>query len=232
MIFTIAGLVNVEVDSTTYVVPAGCAIWIPGMAGHRVWSDTPVRLGCLYFDKQIGDPLRDRSEVIFARLLLRELLLNAIMEGGARPGTENAQARRMIVLLDELAAAPAKPLHLPMPTDRRARRVAVSLLEDPSQRASLEEWGNKVGASGRTIARLFAKETGMSFGNWRQHLHIRVALRGLGARQLVTHVALDLGYETASAFIAMFRRRLGTTPARYWTSRKTGHFTIERCEAW
>jgi AraC-like DNA-binding protein len=216
LIYTVSGLVNLEVGSTMYVVPAGCAIWIPSTHRHRVWGDTPVRLACLYIDKATGDPLREGCEVLFAKPLLRELLLEAVAEGEARPGVGNAQGRRTMVLLDELAAAPAEPLHLPMPTDRRARRVAESLLEDPSQRLSLKDWGHRVGASDRTIARLFVDETGMSFGTWRQHLHIGVALRELAAGQLVTHIALDLGYETASAFIAMFRRRLGTTPARYF----------------
>jgi AraC-like DNA-binding protein len=31
-------------------------------------------------------------------------------------------------------------------------------------------------------------------------------------------VALDVGYETASAFVAAFRRELGRTPGRYFAN--------------
>jgi AraC-like DNA-binding protein len=32
----------------------------------------------------------------------------------------------------------------------------------------------------------------------------------------VTHAALESGYSTASAFISMFRKALGTTPTSYF----------------
>jgi AraC-like DNA-binding protein len=120
-------------------------------------------------------------------------------------------------LLDELQAAPLEPLRLPMPTDRRLRRLSETLMDDPALRFTIEEWGARVGASNRTLTRLFQRETGMSFGRWRQQLHIGLALQRLASGQSVTNIAFDLGYENTSAFIAMFRRMLGTTPARYFS---------------
>jgi AraC-like DNA-binding protein len=82
----------------------------------------------------------------------------------------------------------------------------------------LEQWARSAGASGRTLARLFRRETGMSFGAWRQQARLIEALTRLGAGEPVTHVALDLGYDSPSAFTAMFRRSLGVTPSRYFAS--------------
>lgn len=73
-----------------------------------------------------------------------------------------------------------------------------------------------MGASGRTLARLFRREIGMTFGAWRQQARLIEALARLGTGEPVTHVALDLGYESPSAFTAMFRRSLGVTPSRYF----------------
>ena len=71
------------------------------------------------------------------------------------------------------------------------------------------------GASKRTMQRLFADESGMSFSRWRQQARLIHALQSLAAGQSVTNAALDAGYSTTSAFISMFRKQLGTTPSRY-----------------
>lgn len=126
------------------------------------------------------------------------------------------EGRLISVLLDELVAAPLEPIHLPLPNDRRLRRLTDSMVEDPGIRFTIDEWGARVGASNRTLSRLFQRETGMSFIRWRQQLHIGLALQRLARGELVTNIAGDLGYESVSAFISMFKRMLGTTPARYF----------------
>jgi AraC-like DNA-binding protein len=118
--------------------------------------------------------------------------------------------------LAELALMDQAPLHLPLPDDRRARRVADALVADPADGRSLEALGRAAGASGRTLARLFVAETGMSFGRWRQQRRLVAALERLAQGRPVTEAALDAGYATPSAFCAMFRRALGTSPSRFY----------------
>ena len=77
----------------------------------------------------------------------------------------------------------------------------------------------QVAASPRTLERLFQKETGMTFGRWRQQLRLLHALRLLAAGRPVSAIALEVGYDSPSAFIAMFKRTLGTTPYRYFESK-------------
>ena len=50
----------------------------------------------------------------------------------------------------------------------------------------------------------------------------------LAQGELVTNIAGDLGYESVSAFISMFRRMLGTTPARYFDD--AGSSGLERSD--
>ena len=105
---------------------------------------------------------------------------------------------------------------LPMPSDRRLRPIAAELLKNPACGLSIEEWGGRVGASGRTLARLFIAETGLSFTRWRTQCRLLLARARLAEGESVTTVAHAMGYASDSAFIAMHRRVYGESPARLW----------------
>jgi AraC-like DNA-binding protein len=149
--------------------------------------------------------------------LLRELILAATV----MPVLYDARGRDgrvMALILDELRAAADLPLHLPRPRDRRTVRVCDAILAAPADARPLEAWAAEVGASARTLARLFQRETGMSFAQWRQQARLLESLRRLAAGEPVTAVALDCGYRSPSAFAAMFRRALGVAPTAYFAA--------------
>jgi AraC-like DNA-binding protein len=107
------------------------------------------------------------------------------------------------------------PLQLPLPQDRRAARFATMMSEDP------EAFGTALrecGGSRRTIERVFRSETGMGLGQWMRRQKLLFALRRIAAGESVKTIAVDLGYNGPSAFIAMFRRELGQTPKKYFES--------------
>jgi len=103
-----------------------------------------------------------------------------------------------------------------MPTDPRAFHIAQLLQHNPADDRPLPQIAKRSGASPRTLERLFLSETKMTFGQWRQRLRLLHALRLLANGEPVTAVALEVGYRSTSAFIAMFKSELGTTPARYY----------------
>lgn len=226
LLYVIRGVITVEAAGGIWTVPPHCAIWIPGGVPHHARASGRITVGSLYIDPALAGAFREDCGILFIQPLLRELLLRFLSGPSLYPEGETREGRLVAVLLDELRAAPLEPLHLPMPTDRRLRRLVETLIDDPSLRFTIEEWGARVGASNRTLTRLFQRETAMSFVRWRQQLHVGLALQRLASGQSVTNVAFDLGYESPSAFIAMFRRMLGTTPARYFTEAAAGD--IER----
>jgi AraC-like DNA-binding protein len=109
-------------------------------------------------------------------------------------------------------------LHLPLSPEPRLKRIASALAEDPSDRSTLAEWAHRVALSESSLARLVVKETGLTFGRWRQQLHLIVAIRELASGASVQQVSADLGYESVTAFITMFKKALGQPPARYLNS--------------
>lgn len=73
-----------------------------------------------------------------------------------------------------------------------------------------------MGASARTLARAFAAETGLTFQQWRTHARLRAALPMLAHNAPLESVAHRVGYRSASAFVAAFRREVGATPGDYF----------------
>jgi AraC-like DNA-binding protein len=119
------------------------------------------------------------------------------------------------VILDEIRSLPVEPLGLPLPKDVRLQRIAQALIADPTDQRDLEEWAARGALSSRTLSRRFVTETGFNFTAWRQRARLLRSLELLAEDVPVQTVALDLGYSTASAFINLFKRTFGQTPAAY-----------------
>ena len=120
------------------------------------------------------------------------------------------------VFLDQLKTTPEVPLHLPQPKSERLQTLTTSLQQNPADNRPLQYWADQIGCSERTLARRFHKETGMTFGQWRQQARLLEALSRIASGQPIASIAQDLGYSSQSAFISMFRKALGKTPTRYF----------------
>ena len=209
-----SGAMSVRTERGAWLVPPGFAVWVPATMEHQVFAITTLRMATLYVHADTPVPVPVDCAVVSVSTLARELILRTVALPDAYPD-DGPETRLISVLRDELMTLEPAPLHLPLPVDHRARAVADRLIEVPADARELKDWGKTVGASGRTLARLFNTETGLSFGRWRQRRRLLAALERLAAGSQVTSVAFDLGYRNPSAFIAMFRRELGATPGRY-----------------
>lgn len=215
LLLTVRGVLRVVSASGTWVVPTSQAVWVPPDVEHEVIAADSVSIRSLFVDPSAASDLPDDCCVVDVTPLLRELILKAV-EVGNDYVVHGRERRLMEVLLDQLHELPLAPLHLPMARDKRLLSIMEALLADPADDRGLEAWAERVGASARTLARLFLRESGMTFGEWRKQLRLLEAVDRLGQGEPVTQVALELGYQSASAFIAMFRRSLGCPPGRYF----------------
>ena len=132
---------------------------------------------------------------------------------------DGPDGRLVSVIFDELAMASVEDLRLPTPNDPRLKKLTDLLVSAPADHATVAEWASRVALSERSLSRMLSEEVGMSFGRWRRQLHIILALRHLSAGKTVQAVAMDLGYESASSFVTMFRKTVGKPPSRYLLER-------------
>ncbi len=146
--------------------------------------------------------------------LLRELILR-LVDLQDRAITSLTQ-RISELLLEELTFLPAEPLNLPMPVDQRFRDLCGALQSKPDTELTLDAAACRMGMSRRSFMRHFERETGMTYGRWRQQARLLAALPALAAGMPVVTVALDCGYQSTSAFAATFKRSLGRSPASYF----------------
>jgi AraC-like DNA-binding protein len=218
LIAAASGVMTVTTPDGRFVVPPQRGVWVPPLTEHRIRMTGDVAMRTVYIARPLSAKLPNACCVVQVTPLLRELILRAVSFRRHYRKT-GPEARIAALIVDELKSARVAPLHLPLPADARAQRLTRALQADPGDQRSLAALAETSGASPRTLARIFRRETGMSFGAWRQQLRLLRALERLAAGDAVTTVALDLGYESPSAFIAMFRRALGMSPGRYFSDR-------------
>ncbi|KQQ56818.1 AraC family transcriptional regulator [Pseudomonas sp. Leaf127] len=218
LLYSVRGVLNCEVEDGVWIVPPHSAVWIPGGLPHATRGSGETECYCLFVEPDAAPDLPRVCCTIGVSPLLRELLLKAA--GFLEDTASSAREDRLIAtLLDELSAAPLQDLHLPLPRDRRLRRLAEMLLADPAVKIPVHDWASRIGMSERSMSRLLLQEIGMSFGRWRRQLHVILSLQRMIKGESVQAVALELGYEGPSGFITMFRKTVGKPPVQYLSTR-------------
>jgi AraC-like DNA-binding protein len=206
------GVLRMSVGDTTWVLPPSRALWVPAGVRHSVATTGTTTMLSLYLDPTDCPIDWTAPTVVQADGLVGQLVAH-LADGDL---ADDERARAEAVLCDVLTPLPVATLPTPMPSDERARRVAEALKADPSDDRSLSEWGHDVGASARTLARLFTAETGLGFERWRTHARLAAALPLLADGASVANAAHRVGYAKPSAFVAAFKREIGVTPTQYF----------------
>lgn len=198
----------------TYIVPPSRAVWIAPRALHSVHVLEDAQFRTLYLDASVVPAGWDGCRVLVVSPLLRELI-----PALDTPDIPRAREDLLVSLvLDELRGATAQALGVPLPPlqggDKRLRALCEAVLRAPAERATLAQWAADVGASERTMARLFREQLGTSYQQWRQQAVLAHALPLLARGVPVSQVAAASGYASESAFTAMFKAAMGQPPSR------------------
>jgi AraC-like DNA-binding protein len=219
MYVSLQGVVVIEAGGVRSVLPPGRVGWIPpGMPHGASVHGTQVRSGLagytLHLMPCLCAGMPEQAQVLTFSPLAQALFDRMCSWPQGWPGDEAAR-RVMEVFLDEMRVAQADPLHLIMPRNPRLLTMAAAIAENPADDTGLDTWAERLALSRRSITRHFRSETGMSLVEWRQVARLQKGMEMLTAGVSVTTAAMELGYDSVSSFIALFRRVLGTTPARF-----------------
>jgi AraC-like DNA-binding protein/quercetin dioxygenase-like cupin family protein len=213
-IYATAGTMRVSTDDGMWMVPPQRALWMPAGVRHSIVMLSDLTMRTLYLREDVAEFMPEVCRVLPVSALLRELIVRATQL--PLNYDEDGPAGHVVALIvAELRGLQSLPLQLPMPSDSRLRALCQALLDAPGDQRPLAGWAATLNASARTLARRFQSETGLSFGAWRQQARVLEAMGRLGNGAPVTQVALDLGYDSVSAFSAMFRRAAGASPSAF-----------------
>lgn len=205
LIYASQGVMQVRTERGNWIIPSGHALWVPAGVAHdiRMCGDVCMRTLLL--------PAQQRPcQVIEVSALLRELILAAqrLLNPHRTPLAEHLRA----LMSHELLNARRVASYIPMPRLPRLLELCERFLDDPAQELSLEACGLRLNMSARTVARVFQRELGMTLAEWRTQARMLLSQQRLADGVPILHVALEHGYQSPSAFAAVFKRVLGYTP--------------------
>jgi AraC-like DNA-binding protein len=200
-----SGSVLIHTAAGTWTIPSGRGLWIPSRTRYAIEPAPAARLLTLYIYAARRD-FRRQCAVLALTPLVREIL-NYLQQHATTPALT-------AVLCAQLTAERELPLFVPALSSPMAIRVAEGVIADHSERLRLRELAAALNVSVRTLERAFVADAGVPLGEWRQRARISRAIALLAGGMEVKDVALEVGYETPSAFVVAFRRYVGMTPGK------------------
>jgi AraC-like DNA-binding protein len=220
LVYAAEGTMQVTTPKGRWLVPPDRAVWVPALLEHSIDVLADIEMRTLYFDlawlaRQDRSRDFDAEYVVRVSRLLHETIL-ALFDG--RNDAERTEVLVRLALL-ELHEAEDSATFIPLPHEPRCRRAADIVLGDPTGAHEIETLARTVGTSARTLSRLFASETQLSFKSWCQRARIAAAIQKLSteANVSVKQLASDLGYASVPAFSHAFRQVTGKTPTAFST---------------
>ncbi|OXA80045.1 AraC-type DNA-binding protein [Flavobacterium aquidurense] len=214
LLYATSGVMNVVIKNQIWVVNPLQGLWIPSGLEHQVSFQKNVKLFSVFIDPSFTDALPINSFSFDISVFIKQLMFKIIsFENDENP--TSSQKRIMEVFIDELALIEPSSTFLPTSNHAKLQNIISLLMNDIAGKYTIDHYADLTFMSTRTLSRLFIKELGMNFSDWRIRLKLLEAIKRLGEKQSIKEIALDLGYETTSAFIFMFKKNLGKTPSNY-----------------
>ncbi|WP_417863016.1 AraC family transcriptional regulator [Vreelandella venusta] len=230
LIYASTGTMRLCTRDEYWLLPPFRGVWMPPYVEHEMSASTPVCLRTLYVNvESFTLNLPSHPVGIGVTALLRELLIRASCFS-ITYHPDSFEERLLRLALEEMKLAFECGLKLPMGRDKRLKKICDTLLENPGDVRSLADWANEVGATTRTLSRLFRTETGISFIQWREQVRIVSAMSELSTGQRVSQVAEHLGYASQGAFTVMFKRVTGKSPREYLNDLSCSQTKLSRME--
>ncbi|MDD2338189.1 MAG: helix-turn-helix transcriptional regulator [Geobacteraceae bacterium] len=212
-VYAYNGVVQVVIEQERYLVPPQYGIWIPPKIQHVGMSRREVLQSSLYVEGELCGNLPTKPQALVVSLFMRSVLDHARESSIDYKSTR--QLRLLTVFLDELADTPRAGSFLPASDDEILGEVLHYLEKHPDDNRSVAELAQEANITERTLARKCRHDLGISLTEWRNRMRVVKAIAMIERGERVELIAKEFGYSSASAFIAMFKKLTGVTPASY-----------------
>ena len=212
LVMALKGAVRCEIGQQVWWVPTNAAVWLAPntMHSHVITANAQV---CVAFVQAQEALANVPSGTIGVSALFKQVLLALAQEAAHLPLEHRQLLLKLLVW--ELKRAPTQAFAIDVLQNPRLQNLYQAALSAPMHLPDGKYWAEKLAMSERTLLRLVKQDTGLSFARWRQQVQLMASLMRLSEGASVQQVAMDLGYESVSAFIKVFKKRLGQTPKRY-----------------
>lgn len=216
LVYASVGSLMVTVDTNCYLINPKQAIWIPPNLTHYSGTFHGAAFRSFYIDnvtaaaQQLPKQTTLYTVSPFFRHLVDELERT---QNTSEP--EDYTAQIMSLLYAQLRRLKTVDCFLPWPQHEQLKSICQAIYQQPDHSHALDDWAKHIGVSSRSLMRLFLKDMGMNYSTWCHKLKIFLAMQWLASDKSITHIALDLGYASASAFIYRFRQELGISPQKW-----------------
>ncbi|SOD62545.1 transcriptional regulator, AraC family [Streptomyces zhaozhouensis] len=204
------GASTAVVGSRVWTITPTLGLWMPAGTLHSGSAIAGTWFRASFFGFVGTTSISDVPVAVEITPLLR-LLLERLAEPDLPPASRSVTEA---MVLDVVTPSP-HALLTRMPVSPLLRPIAEAVRENPGDQRTLARWASELGVSSRTVARAFTAETGTSFVRWVASVRARHAVELLTRGWEVDAVAQAVGYQSASAFGAAFRRTTGLTPGAF-----------------
>ncbi len=213
LLYAPQGCMRIVLDGQRCVLPPIRAAWIPAGVEHQVVMTNVVAYRSIYFSPSVSQLIGHEVKIVAVNEILRALIERMAWWPWdlAEVKTHNIQA----LFVEEMLQAEPEVLQLTLPSHPRLKSLAEGWSPDGTLPPNLSQLAQNIGASSKTISRIFRRETGMSYQTWRQQWRLLAAIELLSLRYQVNDVAYKLAFSSDSAFIHFFRQQTGLTPLDY-----------------
>lgn len=216
IIFPVTGLLQSNINDASIIVPHNAMLYVPAHSQHKSVAVTDTLFLAIYLNPAFPVPYLAEAKSCLVTPFVKELILMLFSNHTIRQ-SDTALVNLLKVLQDQIDIAEHYQIPLLIPKDRRLFAIFHQLKQQPDLKYTLKEWAMIVGASERTLSRLYAKEFNLSFALWRQHIRLVLSLQLLESKRTIQDIATTLGYTSDSAYIHAFKSVFVQTPNRYRT---------------
>lgn len=215
LLYAVEGVMTIESLHGRWIVPPSRGVWIIAGEQHAVRMHGNVAMKTLFINTNASAELPTSTCVLDIQPLLKALII-AISETSLEYAKNSREDRIAQLILDEIRIHPSLPLHLPWPENKQLQMLCRQMIQELSEQKSSMDWARQLNVSAKSFHRYFKKETGITFGQWREQARMLKALEGIAKGEKLLHVAIESGYQSQSAFSAVFKKHFGLPPSAYY----------------